>query len=133
MTPTDLSPEQILVAIVVASLGGGGLASLVSGFINRKKNKVEIAASVVSILRAEMEAAQQDAKEAHEEAKAAREEAKEARLITHQTVIKMYEIQQQAELLAYRLRRLTGAILDTEVSREELIDMARATQTGGGI
>ena len=133
MLPAGATLEQILIAVVLAFLGGSGVASLVSGFMNRKKNRVEIAASVVSILRAEMEAAQQDAKEAREEANAAREEAKEARQITHQTVTRMYEIQQQAELLAYRLRRLTGAILDTNVPRDELIEMARATQTGGGV
>jgi hypothetical protein len=130
----DIIPSGgTLVAVVIAALSGGGFASILRAFADRRKVRADAAASLtagavalIQQMQIALDAAQADAAEAQKTSKEAREEGNEA-------LRQMAQIRREAEVLAHRLRRLTAAILDDNVSREELKMMVRpATPIEGG-
>ena len=77
------------------------------------------------MLRETANEAQQDAAEARATARKASEEANGA-------LQQMHHVRHEMEVLAYRFRRLTGAILDDNVTRTELKIMVRNPVPEGG-
>lgn len=69
---------------------------------------------------------QDTANEAQVDANEARLSSREAAKEAADALRQMHEVRQEMELLAYRWRRLTGAILDDNVTRDELKVMVRA-------
>lgn len=134
----ELTWAQVALSLGAAMTTGGIGMGVIDWLRNRRKDRVDVASSVITMmekfsqtLQAATDAAQNDAREAQNDAKAAYTEAAEARkeaaranALADETMSKFFDIRQQAETLAYRLRRLTGAILDENVSRGELIVMA---------
>lgn len=142
MVPLPDTPGEIVFTLLMTLLGGGGIASIVEAVKNRKKNRADTTAvlsdSAVKMVESIQEAlneAQADAKEAREEARKARQESHESRMaarhegdeLWHQ----MHLMRREMEVMVYRFRRLTGAILDDNVSREELKLMAQSPDMGG--
>ena len=137
-----METNELVAVIVTAALGGGGVASFVDAFKNRKKVKAdttqslsESAVKMVASIQESLDEAQKDAAEARREASAAREEAKNARVEARkegdQMWTQMHLMRREMETMVYRFRRLTGAILDDNVSREELKRLAQSHDTGG--
>lgn len=141
MIEAATNPSWTVVALTLVGgllTGGVGLA-LIDWIRNRTKDKVDATASVVTLMEQAAKSlsditneAQSDSKEARDEAKAARIQAREAQAqaieahnLAHETMVKLLEVRQLAEVLAYRLRRLTSAILDESRTRGELTDMAK--------
>jgi len=119
------SPAAIVVALILALFSGGGVGALIEAFRNRGKTKAEVtqtvseaAAGVVEMLQKTANEAQADANEARNAARLAREEAEEARR-------QMRAMRMDAETLAYRFRFLINAILDDNVTRDHLKELAR--------
>lgn len=140
--PLPDTPGEIVFAILMALLGGGGIASIVDAVRNRKKTRADTTAvlsdSAVNMVQSIQEAlneAQADAKEAREEARKARQEAHESRMAARQEGDELWHqmhlMRREMEVMVYRFRRLTGAILDDNVSREELKLMAQSSDMGG--
>lgn len=117
---------------VTLLLGGGFLATAIDWFRNRGKPKVEITAMISTAAAQAVEMLQKTANEAEADTRQARVEAKEASQAAHQARLEVEETREEMRsmrlemaTLAYRFRRLVGAILDDNVSREDLRRMAR--------
>lgn len=136
--PIDIAWGDLAVAAVTGILSGAGVGSMIDAFRHRKRDRIDAAASLTAAnleftkrLEAALDAAEADTKDAREVARRAQEESSKAHAMAHQTMMRLYEIQQQAELLAYRLRRLNSAILDDDVTRDDLKAMANIPGPGG--
>lgn len=142
MVPLPDTPGEIVFGLLMALLGGGGGISLVDAIKNRKRNRADTTAVVsdsaiklVSSIQSALNEAQEDAQQARNEARQARTEAQAARIaaraegdeLWHQ----MHLMRREMEGLVYRFRQLRSAILDDNVSREELKLMAQTPDTGG--
>lgn len=121
-----------VVTVVVAVFSGGGAVSLIEALRHRGKDKADTTASisaaaveVVTMLRETANEAQKDAIEARLTARQASEEANGA-------LQQMHQVRHEMEVMAYRFRRLTGAILDDNVTRTELKIMVRSPTPEGG-
>lgn len=121
-----------VVTVVVAVFSGGGAVSLIEALRHRGKDKADTTASisaaaveVVTMLRETANEAQKDAAEARLTARKASEEANGA-------LQQMHQVRHEMEVMAYRFRRLTGAILDDGVTRTELKIMVRSPTPEGG-
>lgn len=121
-----------VVTVVVALFSGGGIVSAIEAVRHKGKDKADTTAAlsaaaveVVNMLRETANEAQADAAEARKTAKAAREEANGA-------LQQMHEVRHEMEVMAYRFRRITGAILDDNVTRTELKLMVRSPVPEGG-
>lgn len=121
-----------VVTVVVAAFSGGGVVSLIEALRHRGKDKADTTASisaaavdVVTMLRETANEAQQDAAQARATAREARDEANGA-------LQQMHQVRHEMEVMAYRFRRITGAILDDNVTRTELKLMVRSPIPEGG-
>lgn len=142
MVPLPDTPGEIVFTLLMALLGGGTVASLIEAVKNRKKTRADTTAVVsdsaiklVASIQQALDEAQEDAKQARDEARQARQEAHAARIaaraegdeLWHQ----MHLMRREMEGLVYRFRQLRGAILDDNVSRDELKLMAQHSDAGG--
>lgn len=128
-----------VVTVVVAVFSGGGLVSGIEALRHRGKDKADTTASisaaaieVVTMLRETAQAAKLDADEARKEAAEARNTSRQANQEANGALQQMAEVRHEMEVMAYRFRRLTGAILDDNVTRTELKLMVRSPVPEGG-
>ena len=135
----EVNNVQFLTSFVVAALSGGGVVSLIDALRNRGKDKAQTTATLsqatlqfAETLAKATDAAQADADAARQDANAARQTARAAREEADETMRQMHIVRQEMEMMAYRFRRLTGAILDDNVTREDLKDMVRFSRKEGG-
>lgn len=122
---------QTVTTVIVAGLTGGGLVSFIDAVRNRGKDKAAATATVSQAAANLVEMLQSTANEAQLDAAEARKAAKEARIEADATLRQMHIVRQEMEIMAYRFRRLTGAILDDNMTREDLKLMVRAPSPGG--
>lgn len=127
--PLD-SPTEVITALVVAALSGGGVVSAIEAIRHRGKDKAETTATVSAAAVQLMQMLQTTANEAQVDSDEARKASKSARNEADMALRQMHEVRQEMELLAFRWRRMTGAILDDNVTREELKILARGPGTG---
>lgn len=135
--PVDVS-AQLVASVVIAGLSGGGLVSFIEAVRNRGKDKATTTATLsqatldfAKALQESANEAQKDTAEARKDANEARQMAREARTEADETLKQMHFVRQEMEMLAYRFRRITGAILDDNVTRDDLKVMVRAPGPGG--
>lgn len=128
-----------VVTVVVAVFSGGGLVSAMEAIRHRGKDKADTTATVsaaaievVAMLRETANEAQRDAAEARKDANEARQTSKQANEEARGALAQMHEVRHEMEVMAYRFRRLTGAILDDNVTRTELKMMVRSPTPEGG-
>ena len=121
-----------VVTVVVAVFSGGGAVSLIEALRHRGKDRADTvnaisaaAIETVQMLKDTANEAQKDAAEARLTARQASEEANGA-------LKQMHQVRHEMEVMAYRFRRLTGAILDDNVTRTELKLMVRSPTPEGG-
>lgn len=119
------TPAEAVTALVVAALSGGGVVSAIEAFRHRGRDRAETTATVSSAAVELMKMLQDTANEAQIDANEARKSSKAAAAEADAALRQMHEVRQEMELLAYRWRRLTGAILDDNVTRDELKVMVR--------
>lgn len=132
------STAEVL-TVVVAVFSGGGLVSGIDALRHRGKDKADTTASISAAAGEVVQMLRQAAQEAKHEAEEARKDAAEARRTSRQAgeeangaLQQMHEVRHEMEVMAYRLRRLTGAILDDNVTRTELKLMVRRPVPEGG-
>lgn len=128
-----------IVTVVVAVFSGGGAVSLIEALRHRGKDKADTttaisaaAVEVVTMLRETAQAAKRDADEARKEAAEAQKTSRLANEEANGALQQMHQVRHEMEVMAYRFRRLTGAILDDNVTRTELKLMVRSPTPEGG-
>lgn len=110
------------VELAIAGLTGGGVVELIRVFARRRRDNVEVSATLneatlrwAADLKKDADSARDDANEAWKAAREARIEAQQERELMRREmqaiVAELQDARQMAERLTYNLRRVTGAIM----------------------
>jgi methyl-accepting chemotaxis protein len=128
-----------VVTVVVAVFTGGGLVSAIEAIRHRGRDRADTTATISAAAEGVVKMLQEVANQAKADADEARREAAEARTTSRKAgeeangaLQQMHQVRHEMEVMAYRFRRLTGAILDDDVTRTELKLMVRSPTPEGG-
>lgn len=115
----------LITAIVSALVSGGGLVAVVNALASRRKVRTDAAARLSDEALRWVGEFQEEAKAARTEAAALRKETAKTREEAQEARAQVAAVTVQAEALGRQVQALRAAILDPQVTREQLHDMVR--------
>lgn len=115
----------LITAIASALVSGGGLVAIVNALASRRKVKTDAAARLSDEALKWVGEFQEEAKAARSEAAALRRETTRTREEAQEARVQVAVVTGQAEALGRQVQALRAAILDPQVTREQLHSMVR--------